>query len=70
MVTTLGVFDFEPGSRRMRLLALHPGVSVADVHANTGFEVVVSDALITTTPPTDEELEILHMLDPGRQSIG
>ena len=70
MVTTLGVFDFEPQTRRMRLLALHPGVSVADVHANTGFEVLVSDALTTTAPPTDQELEILHMLDPKRQFIG
>ena len=70
MVTTLGVFDFEPQTRRMRLLALHPGVSVADVHANTGFEVLVSDALTTTAPPTDKELEILRMLDPKRQFIG
>jgi glutaconate CoA-transferase subunit B len=70
MVTTLGVFDFEPGSRRMRLIALHPGVSVADVQANTGFEVLVSDALTTTEPPTDKELEILRSLDPRRQFIG
>jgi glutaconate CoA-transferase subunit B len=31
MVTTLGVFDFDPDTRRMRLAALHPGVSVEDV---------------------------------------
>jgi len=70
MVTTLGVFDFEPESRRMRLLALHPGVSVDDVHANTGFEVLVSAALTTTEPPTDNELALLRTLDPKRQFIG
>jgi glutaconate CoA-transferase subunit B len=70
MVTTLGVFDFEPGSRRIRLIALHPGVAVDEVQANTGFEVLVSDALTTTTPPTDKELDILRMLDPKRQFIG
>lgn len=70
MVTTLGVFDFAPPSRRMRLVALHPGVSVADVQANTGFEVLVSDALTTTEPPTDKELDILRSLDPTRQFIG
>ena len=70
MVTTLGVFDFEPRSRRMRLVALHEGVTVADVQANTGFEVLISDALTTTAPPTDKELEILRMLDPRRQFIG
>jgi len=48
VVTTLGVFGFEPESRRMRLEALHPGVSVDTVRASTGFEVLVSDRLTTT----------------------
>jgi glutaconate CoA-transferase subunit B len=70
MVTTLGVFDFEPVSRRMRLIALHPGATLDDVQANTGFEVVVSPDLTTTEPPTTKELEILKSLDPKRQFIG
>jgi glutaconate CoA-transferase subunit B len=70
MVTTLGVFDFEPTSRRRRLIALHPGATVEDVQANTGFEVLVAPTLTTTTPPTDEELAILRALDPRRQFIG
>jgi glutaconate CoA-transferase, subunit B len=70
MVTTLGVFDFEPTSRRMRLIALHRGTTVEDVQANTGFDVLVSDPLTTTAPPTEKELDILRMLDPKRQFIG
>ena len=69
VVTTLGLFGFEPESRRMRLEALHPGVSVDDVKANTGFEVLVSGQLTTTNPPTAEELGILRMLDPARQFL-
>jgi len=69
VVTTLGVFGFDPESRRMRLEALHTGVSVEEVKANTGFEVLVSDTLTTTKPPTDEELGILRMLDPARQFL-
>jgi glutaconate CoA-transferase, subunit B len=69
VVTTLGVFGFDPESRQMRLEALHTGVSVDEVHANTGFEVLVSDTLTTTKPPTDEELGILRMLDPARQFL-
>jgi len=69
VVTTLGVFGFEAESRRMRLEALHTGVSVEEVKANTGFEVLVSDALTTTKPPSDEELGILRMLDPARQFL-
>ncbi len=70
VVTTLGVFGFEPESRRMRLEALHPGVSVDTVRVNTGFELAVADTLTTTAPPTEQELGILRMLDPARQFIG
>jgi glutaconate CoA-transferase subunit B len=70
MVTTLGVFDFEPTSRRMRVIALHPGATVEGVQANTGFEMLVSHALTTTAAPTEKELDILRMLDPKRQFIG
>ena len=70
VVTTLGIFGFDPESRRMRLEALHQGVSADDVKAATGFEVLVSDQLTTTKPPSGEELGILRMLDPARQFIG
>jgi len=49
VVTTLGVFGFEPESRRMRLEALHPGVSVDDIQANTGFELGRAPTIETTT---------------------
>lgn len=70
VVTTLGLFGFEPTSRRMQLLALHPGCIVEQVRDNTGFDVLVSPSLTTTRPPTEEELSILRMLDPKRQFIG
>lgn len=70
MITTLGIFDFAPPSRRMRLIAAHPGVTVAEVQANTGFDVLVTDIIGTTEPPTPKELEILRSLDPKRQFIG
>ena len=70
MVTTLGVFDFESNSHRVRLTAVHAGVSPRDVQANTPFEVLISPALTTTEPPTEKELTLLRMLDPKRQFIG
>jgi glutaconate CoA-transferase, subunit B len=70
LITTLGVFGFEAKSRRMQLLALHPGASLEQVRDNTGFDVLVSPDLTTTKPPTDQELSILRMLDPNRQFIG
>src|SRR6201997_954263 len=37
VVTDLGLFGFDERSKRMKLLALHPGVGVDQVQANTGF---------------------------------
>jgi glutaconate CoA-transferase subunit B len=70
VVTTLGLFGFDPQSRRMRLEALHPGVSVDEVRAKTPFDLAVSESVITTAPPREEELRILRALDPARQFIG
>lgn len=61
----LGVFDFAPDSGLMRILSLHPGVTVADVQAATGFEVGVPATVIETEPPTAQELAVLRqVVDP------
>lgn len=69
VVTTLGVFDFDPASRRMRVQALHPGVTLDAVRAATGFEVMAPARIDTTPPPTAEELEVLRALDPDRRQL-
>ncbi len=69
VVTTLGIFGFEPGSRRMLLEAVHPGVTVDEVRAETPFDLLVADRVTTTTAPSEEELAILRTLDPGRQFL-
>jgi glutaconate CoA-transferase subunit B len=60
LFTPLGVFDFEPVSKRMRLRSVHPGSSVAKIQAATGFELLVADEVTQTPPPTPEELAILR----------
>lgn len=65
VVSDLGVFDFETPDHRMRLREVHPGVTVDQVVAATGFELVVPDEVPTSRPPTPEELELLDtVLDP------
>jgi glutaconate CoA-transferase, subunit B len=66
VVTDLGLFGFEEISKRMQLLALHPGVSAAEVQANTGFEILVAAEPTVTEPPTENELAVLRHLDPDR----
>jgi glutaconate CoA-transferase, subunit B len=66
VVTDLGIFGFEERSKRMELVALHPGVTADQVQANTGFELLVAADLEITDPPTERELAVLRHLDPDR----
>lgn len=63
-VTDLAVLDFHPTSKRMRLRSLHPGVSLGDVVAATGFELVIEGDPPTTPAPTPVQLELIRKLDP------
>ena len=65
VVTNLAVLDFETPDHRMRLRSVHPGVSVEDVVAATGFELVVPSAVETSRLPTDAELGLLERIDPA-----
>lgn len=60
VVTPLCVFDFEDETKRARLKSLHAGVSIDEVIARTGFEVLIPDHIERTEPPTDAELAILR----------
>jgi acyl CoA:acetate/3-ketoacid CoA transferase beta subunit len=65
VVTNLCVLDFESPDHRMRLRSVHPGVSVEDVVAATGFELTMpADGVPASRAPTDDELTVLDALDP------
>jgi acyl CoA:acetate/3-ketoacid CoA transferase beta subunit len=66
VVTDLAVFDFDTPDHRMRLRSIHPGVTVDDVVAASGFELVIADGVPTTPLPSTEQLRLLRdVLDPG-----
>jgi len=66
VVTNLCVFDFAGPDRTMRLASLHPGVTVDEVLANTGFEVSPAIDVPESRLPTREELDLIRrVLDPG-----
>ena len=68
VVTNLAVLDFEAGlhtgDRRMRLRSVHPGLSVDDVVAATGFELVVPADVAVSRLPTEAERVLLERIDP------
>jgi glutaconate CoA-transferase subunit B len=69
VVTTLGVLGFDPESRRMRIEGLHPGVTRDAIRASTGFELLEAKEIVTTEPPSDDELRMLRALDPDRRFL-
>jgi glutaconate CoA-transferase subunit B len=71
IITNMAVMDFEPQSKRMRIVSINPGYSRKDVTENCGFELLEAACIKETLPPTGEELSILReAVDPYRYVIG
>lgn len=70
VITQLGLFGFEESVKRMQLLAVHPGVSVADVIEATSFELIIPDDVTTTEPPPAQVVDVLREVDPTGMVIG
>lgn len=66
VVTNLAVLDFEPQSKHMRIRSVHPGVTVDQVQAATGFELLLPDGEVPeTTPPSQEQVRLIRdVIDP------
>jgi glutaconate CoA-transferase subunit B len=60
VVSTLALMGVDDGSKRMQLLATQPGVTVDQVVAETGFELLLPAAVASNDPPSPEELRILR----------
>ncbi len=64
LISDLGQFDFHDG--RMRLTSFHPGVSIQQIQAKTGFELEIAPDVHETPLPSAEELDLLHnTIDPN-----
>ncbi len=65
VVSDLGVFDFSGPGHSMRVVSVHPGVTVDQVRAATGFELAAADEVPYTREPTALELRLIReVIDP------
>ena len=65
IVSNLGVFDVKGADDRVRLLSVHPGVTVDQIREATGFELDLPADVPVTREPTLEELTLIReVLDP------
>ncbi len=65
VVTDRCTFAFDEMTGEMQLSSLHPGVKLAEVQAEVGWELRIAPDLRQTEPPTPDELRLLRdELDP------
>ena len=61
VVTDLAIMGFDPDSKRMRVEALHDGVTREEVQDKTGFDLLFAESLFVEL--RDEETEHVHMIE-------
>ncbi len=70
VITQLGLYGFDDETKHLKLLAMHPGVTIEEIQQNSEFEIMIPKDVETTKPPTVEERRLLHEIDPTGMAIG
>jgi len=65
VITDLGILRPAPDTAELILTDLHPGVTVDQARAATGWPLRIADTVSVTAPVTDTELAALHELRAG-----
>jgi glutaconate CoA-transferase subunit B len=66
VITDLGVLTVDPARAELTLSQLHPGATVEQARAATGWPLRVAETLRHTQPPTPTELAVLRGLTATR----
>jgi len=62
VITDLGVLTPDPVTRELTLTAIHPGITVEQAKASTGWDLKIASELAQTVAPTAAELATLREL--------
>lgn len=68
LLSTKGVFRFDPVTKEMYLAQIHPRVKVEDVKKDVPWDLKISPDLSETSHPTDEEIDFIRRFSPGASS--
>ena len=64
VITTLCVLRFPEHGGEAMLVSVHPGHSIDEVRAQTGWDLKVADDVSETSAPTSSELAAIRQFDP------
>jgi glutaconate CoA-transferase subunit B len=70
VITDFGVLEPDPQTCELRLTRVHPGATVAQAVAATGWPLAVSDDVGQTDPPSASELAVLRELEATKGQTG
>jgi glutaconate CoA-transferase subunit B len=71
VITQLGIYGFDEASKRLKLISLHPGVSLEEVMENSQFEILLPEKIETSPEPSDKDLQLLRKeIDPAGIVLG
>ena len=70
VITQIGIYGFHQETKKMTLIQLFEGNTLEDVQALSSFPIEISENWSYVKPPTEEELQTLHALDPDGIVLG
>ncbi len=71
VITDKAVFGFDPDTKKMAVMSVHPGNTIEDVLNTMGFRPIIPKEIPFTEPPTAEQLRLIREeIDPERMYMG
>ncbi len=64
IITQLAVYGFDDETKRIKLISLHPGVSLEQVKSSSEFEIMIPEKIERTKAPSPEDCAVLREVDP------
>jgi glutaconate CoA-transferase subunit B len=71
VITQLGIYGFDGKTKRLKLISLHPDVSLEEMKENSSFDIIIPDQILTSPKPTEQHLKMLRQeIDPTGIVLG
>lgn len=64
VITSMGIFTFDPATKEMLLSSYHPGVTVEQIQRETGWPLRLAGDIGETSPPAADEIAAVRKYDP------